>query len=100
MKGIWERINELSGSLRQRTGKALKRLGRLFSFAREPALPVVRDSRKRPIINPKVTSPPPQVIRPTRYLITRAEALSAVLRKHDYINVRPPRVHSATGGER
>jgi hypothetical protein len=96
MEDMVQRIYERSRSLWQ---SLRKRLGRSFSFSRRSALPVVRDGKTRPIINSKVTAPRTRVYRPIRYTKTRAEAISAVVRKNDYINVRPPRVHRGTGGE-
>jgi hypothetical protein len=100
MKGKRQFFSEFLRPLGRQLMKMLKLLGRPFSFTPRALPPVVRDSKNRPIINPKRTSPPLQVIKPRLYSSTRAEALAAVIRKYDYPNPRPPRADNATGGER
>jgi hypothetical protein len=55
------------------------------------------ESGREMIINPRTSKSTNQVIVPARYKITDKDAVS-VVRRHEYINARPPR--SVSGGER
>jgi hypothetical protein len=88
--------------IKKRLGQLAKLAKRIFGYSNDDRgiklLPAtITSSGKGAIINPKSTSAPSEVIKPTRYRIAHEDSLS-VVRPHDYINIRPPKEHAATGG--